>query len=202
VSTQPPTEIALRRMPQRSQQPPVRPIDLREPRFVRDFAAVLGEIGPTAFNREFRRAVLVGYGLTGEVTDRPRQWSRRTLPMQQLDDLKAVRSITDRVWAIRKDPGSPRGPNVLLGASHGVDVVVTDYSISTRHCAFSFEPGRLLIADLGSLNGTFVNGERLEPEVERPLIDREPICMGRIKLQYLARESFFQLVKMHLEGRR
>lgn len=159
-------------------------------------------MGPTAFRHHYKRAVLVGYGIYSSVAERPKQWCRRTLPTGDSQELTAVQSLVDRVWPICKDPGAQRGPRVILGAAAEADVVVPDYSVSTRHCAFSFEPGRLLIADLESLNGTFMAGRRLESGPAYPLADRVPLCVGRIKLQYLTRESFHELVARHAEGRR
>jgi pSer/pThr/pTyr-binding forkhead associated (FHA) protein len=43
---------------------------------------------------------------------------------------------------------------------------------------------RFTIADLGSANGTFVNGERLEPRRPRLLRDGDRIRMGRIVLRF------------------
>jgi pSer/pThr/pTyr-binding forkhead associated (FHA) protein len=60
------------------------------------------------------------------------------------------------------DPGSARGPRIVLGASADCDVVIPDYSVSTRHCGFSFQPGRMVVTDLGSLNGTRVAGRILD----------------------------------------
>lgn len=45
------------------------------------------------------------------------------------------------------------------------DVVLTDFSISRDHCVLSVkEPGKLLVKDLGSSNGTFINEARLSPD--------------------------------------
>jgi MoxR-like ATPase len=44
-----------------------------------------------------------------------------------------------------------------------------DSMISRRHLRLSFEGSRLLAADLGSRNGTFVNGQRLSEPVDVPL---------------------------------
>ena len=131
-----------------------RPRSAREstPRYIAEYAELYRDMGPTAFQHHFKRAALVGYGIYGSVAERPKQWCRRTLPTDENQELNAVRSLVDRVWPICKDPGAPRGPRVILGAAAESDVVVPDYSVSTRHCAFSFEPGRLLISDLDSIN--------------------------------------------------
>lgn len=35
---------------------------------------------------------------------------------------------------------------------------IADLTVSRRHCLFEIDPPRALVRDLGSLNGTFVNG--------------------------------------------
>ena len=46
------------------------------------------------------------------------------------------------------------------GRSRGADIEipVDDLSVSKRHCRLIVENGRLFVRDLGSTNGTFVNG--------------------------------------------
>jgi len=41
-------------------------------------------------------------------------------------------------------------------------VVLIDPALSRRHCIFSREGSAILVEDLGSTNGTFVNGKRVE----------------------------------------
>lgn len=53
----------------------------------------------------------------------------------------------------------------LVLGREGVDVVIDDPEISRRHAAFHVQGGEVEVEDLGSLNGTFVNGTRLEGRV-------------------------------------
>ncbi|MBK9121818.1 MAG: FHA domain-containing protein [Chloroflexi bacterium] len=46
----------------------------------------------------------------------------------------------------------------------GIDYSIEAPFISPRHCVLQYRGGRFLLRDLGSKNGTFVNGERLAPE--------------------------------------
>lgn len=50
----------------------------------------------------------------------------------------------------------------VLGRSADCDVVLRDPSISRRHASLLLRGGRLTLADLGSSNGTFIDGERVE----------------------------------------
>lgn len=42
------------------------------------------------------------------------------------------------------------------------DVFLDDVTVSRRHAEFRWETGRLLVRDVGSLNGTYVNRARIE----------------------------------------
>lgn len=53
------------------------------------------------------------------------------------------------------------GTELLLGRA-GVDLVIDDPEMSRRHAAVRLVSGVLEVEDLGSRNGTFVNGERID----------------------------------------
>ncbi|MBQ7110629.1 MAG: FHA domain-containing protein [Thermoguttaceae bacterium] len=54
----------------------------------------------------------------------------------------------------------------VVGRGRHCDVVVVHPLISRKHCEFYFEGRRLMARDLGSLNGVFYRGKRLERPVE------------------------------------
>jgi uncharacterized RDD family membrane protein YckC len=49
----------------------------------------------------------------------------------------------------------------LVGRSRSCDVRLREDSVSRLHAAFTWHDGRLVLEDLGSSNGTYVNGVRL-----------------------------------------
>lgn len=53
-----------------------------------------------------------------------------------------------------------RGP-VIIGRSPGSDIVIGAEYVSGRHARFSIMGQNLFIEDLGSTNGTCVNGQRI-----------------------------------------
>ncbi|MCO5190518.1 MAG: FHA domain-containing protein [Anaerolineae bacterium] len=48
-----------------------------------------------------------------------------------------------------------------VGRDSGNDIVIADYEVSRRHARFLYKEDHYFIEDLGSTNGTFVNGFRL-----------------------------------------
>lgn len=75
------------------------------------------------------------------------------------------------------------GPRAyVLGRSPSSDIVLHDTSVSTRHARLSPHLDGFVIADLGSTNGTVVNGERVAGE--RLLEGGEIIRLGEATLLY------------------
>ena len=69
---------------------------------------------------------------------------------------------------VATNPTEPKAREFLLlkatatiGSDESNDFVIRDDSVSRRHAAISFAAGQLKIEDLGSTNGTFVNGKRI-----------------------------------------
>lgn len=64
--------------------------------------------------------------------------------------------------------GLTEGRRVVLGRSPQADLVVADPSISRRHAELELSQGRLLLRDMGSANGTAVNGIRRDSATVSP----------------------------------
>jgi hypothetical protein len=54
----------------------------------------------------------------------------------------------------------------VIGRSRDCDCVLGDATVSRRHARIDHSDGRWSLADLGSLNGTWLNGRRVVDEVE------------------------------------
>jgi DNA-binding NtrC family response regulator len=65
----------------------------------------------------------------------------------------------------------PLGSEVVVGRSWPADAVVDDASLSRKHARFSWSEAGAIVEDLGSTNGTWVNGKR---------ITREPVSPGDV----------------------
>jgi pSer/pThr/pTyr-binding forkhead associated (FHA) protein len=53
------------------------------------------------------------------------------------------------------------GDQLTIGRDSTNDLVINDAEISRRHARLTFQGGKYVLEDLGSTNGTFVNGQRL-----------------------------------------
>ena len=56
----------------------------------------------------------------------------------------------------------PEGGTVVVGRTFPADVVVEDASVSRSHARFTIEDSEVKFEDLGSTNGTWLNGDRVE----------------------------------------
>jgi pSer/pThr/pTyr-binding forkhead associated (FHA) protein len=54
--------------------------------------------------------------------------------------------------------------------------------LSRRHARISLREGRVLLEDLHSLNGTFLNSTRLVPDLPYPLKDGDQVQLGKLLL--------------------
>ena len=83
---------------------------------------------------------------------------------------------------------------ILIGRQGGdqpvqldLDFYDPDGYVSRNHAKISAHNRRYIVYDLGSANGTFVNGERLTPNQGQPLHNNDRIRLGRIVLQFRIR---------------
>jgi pSer/pThr/pTyr-binding forkhead associated (FHA) protein len=53
------------------------------------------------------------------------------------------------------------GDQLIIGRDSANAVAINDAEISRKHSRLSFQGGKYVLEDLGSTNGTFVNGQRL-----------------------------------------
>lgn len=77
-------------------------------------------------------------------------------------------------------------PTAVLGRSVDCDLRVTDPGVSRRHVELRRDGGRVTLRDLGSTNGTLVNGSRA---IETELRDGDRIRVGSTTLVFRAGEA-------------
>ena len=77
--------------------------------------------------------------------------------------------------------GDREGQTLRIGRSTAADIVLDDASVSRRHAVIVHRAGRTMILDDRSLNGVYVNGERVGEAV---LNDGDGIAIGRVSVRY------------------
>jgi pSer/pThr/pTyr-binding forkhead associated (FHA) protein len=64
------------------------------------------------------------------------------------------------------------------------DIFLDDVTVSRRHAEFYRDSDRFTVRDVGSLNGTYVNRERIE---EAELFGGDEVQIGKFRLLFLTR---------------
>jgi sigma-B regulation protein RsbU (phosphoserine phosphatase) len=86
---------------------------------------------------------------------------------------------------VQSDEGRGRrvsmtGPRIVIGRGRESDVFLPDYRLSRRHAEIEQRGDAYFLVDLGSTNGTFLNGQRVIGE--RRLRDGDLISLGESRL--------------------
>ena len=68
--------------------------------------------------------------------------------------------------------------SVIAGNSDAVDIKLENRFVSRRHLQVRFESDVFYISDLGSTNGTYLNGNKLNPNEEQILRDGDRVGLG------------------------
>jgi hypothetical protein len=75
---------------------------------------------------------------------------------------------------------------VVVGRESSCDVVLDDPTVSRRHAAIEEKDGGWVLRDLGSGNGTFVDGRRVETAL---LAGSEALLFGAVPARFALEES-------------
>jgi pSer/pThr/pTyr-binding forkhead associated (FHA) protein len=75
---------------------------------------------------------------------------------------------------------------IVVGRSSELDMVLVEEMVSRKHAKIELKDGEILIEDLGSTNGTFVNGERI---VKSRLKEGDRILIGSNILKVITTSS-------------
>lgn len=73
------------------------------------------------------------------------------------------------------------GPVTVLGRGSEADIVVDDPGVSRRHLEIRVTPTGTVAIDLGSTNGTFVEGHRVQAAT---LVDGNTVTIGRTRILF------------------
>ena len=99
------------------------------------------------------------------------------------------------VMALRSDTTGRaiilNGGKTTIGRTAESTVLIDDGSISEHHCEIFSRNGEVIVKDLGSTNGTFVNGERI---VETTLKPDQTLRIGNVEFRVESQEMIKDLV--------
>jgi hypothetical protein len=117
-------------------------------------------------------------GQTTAEVERERSRSRfRTLVLSIQDGGRVELPLSKEIVLGRLDASRAIFPDVDLSSDEGIE-----QGVSRRHARISRRGNEIFIEDLNSLNGTFLNANRLVPELPYPINDGDEIQLGKLIL--------------------
>jgi hypothetical protein len=100
------------------------------------------------------------------------------------------------VFLIVKKEGAPFPEQIGIGRAANTDVCVALSSISKYHAFFSADgAGGYVVADAGSKNGSWLDGQRLAPRQPAPLVDGSRVRFGSHKFVFYTHAGFVHLLE-------
>jgi len=119
-------------------------------------------------------------------------WMETDFPSPEEEGEDSSRPMTLRIWVVdsgrrvefpltkeislgRLDAASATFPDIDLTTDGGLEK-----GVSRRHARITRHGGEVFIEDLGSVNGTFLNGKRLTPYLPHSLRSGDEIQLGKL----------------------
>ena len=113
-------------------------------------------------------------------------------PLTQ-EDLQTISRLADDTALLIATRGALSGSRYLLdedevtvGRDPRADILLDDSTVSRQHAVFRRENGAYTVIDAGSLNGTYVNRQRVD---KATLKNGDEIMIGKFRLFYFTNSA-------------
>lgn len=169
------------------------------PNYLQDLATEFRLRGRTRFfDAHPASSVMVGVGILGVLSDNNRN-PDGTFRFSVEDQAETFGSaaLVHRVWFLTKKPHNRQELRIVVGRTAEADVSIPELSISADHCAFEATPFGLRLVDLGSTNGTIVDGCLLREGQSAALRSGSKLVLGRFEFEYLRHKDFVSRLSVH-----
>lgn len=106
---------------------------------------------------------------------------------------RQIEALKARVIEIKKRKSFREPDKIIIGRSPENDIVLYNKNVSKSHACLYLTPSREFsyLVDIGSVNGTFLNNNKLAPHREYQLADGDEISFGpETKLIYFSPRAF------------
>ena len=81
----------------------------------------------------------------------------------------------------------------VIGRIDGNDMIMPDFAISKKHATINMDSNSFYLKDLGSTNGTFVNGKRLDKKSLK-IHDQDVLSFARYEFTFLFPSSLYKML--------
>lgn len=154
------------------------------------------------FNQTYPHAFLLECVTSqrGPAEEKPRKTQRLNLQALELPQLPEESQLNaQRVFVLAGLPGG----GLTIGRGEEVALRVDGEGVSQMHGKLRLDPGsgNVLVEDLGSTNGTFVNGEPVAPDEPMPLADGDILSLGgACDFQFCHSKTFHSLLRQRVRS--
>lgn len=167
----------------------------------------LVELATTSTEDDFIYAVhcpaFVGSGIRdgelerGAASGRAGKWqSTQMFTQSKIAELLEGASIEQSIFLLRKPMGLSLSGlrQFTIGRTQDNDILMNDFAISRSHAVVEIRGEIYYVKDLGSSNGTYVNGKLIDDR-GTPLEDGDIVRFARYEFQFLSAEALFELLR-------
>ncbi len=105
--------------------------------------------------------------------------------------------LAQSIFVLRKERSLNTGPNFVhfnIGRATDNDIRIVDFAISRQHARVNFNGRHYSVADLGSQNGTKVNGIPVS-DLPRELVDGDIISLARYEFCFMSPDSLYNCLR-------
>ena len=169
-----------------------------------DLVKALGDLTLDDFLLDYTQPVLLQIPVEGAFSDLQEAGDRVTKPLGAAIPANAASTLhlsVEDLGGLRRSKNVeqalvhflPDQPLVTLGRAPECDLVLSVTGVSRKHAELTKEIGRWLLTDLGSHNGSFLNGKKLEPNIPTPVKDKNNLWFGSYRALFLFPEQVYNL---------
>jgi pSer/pThr/pTyr-binding forkhead associated (FHA) protein len=89
------------------------------------------------------------------------------------------------VLPVVKAANNPYADRVSVGRARNCDIVVREPSVSKLHAVVRIDGDLFSLVDIGSQNGTYLNGQRLAANEAAPIAINDAILLGNVSARFM-----------------
>jgi hypothetical protein len=160
---------------------------------IQDFFPIARSLSVEAFDKRYAHPFLLGR----EVLEEEFSFATAIANVEEPQILSKKEGLHIRDWVlpVHKAGSLAAGPvRLFVGRSSNNDLPIPHPTVSKLHAYFSHEDGKWWIVDVGSSNGTTVNGMKAPPRAKTALYDNDVVVFGRCAFSFLTARSLYDLV--------